>query len=45
MLDLTRDRPLLLTTVLVAAQLPETVLEARMVRGWAVRIYAALGIV
>jgi hypothetical protein len=36
MMDLTRDRPLL-TTVLVAAQLPETVPEARMMRAWAVR--------
>jgi hypothetical protein len=35
----------LLTTALVAAQLPENVPEARMVRAWAERAHAALGIV
>jgi hypothetical protein len=44
MMDLTRDRSLL-TIVLVAAQLPENVPEARMVRAWAVRAYAAPGLV
>jgi hypothetical protein len=43
-MDLTRDR-FLLTTALVAAQLPETVPEARMLRAWADRASAALGVV